>query len=155
MKKVLYIDMDGVLADFDSGLARVPEDTRSEYEWPEDIPGVFALMDPMDGALDAYHKLAELFDTYVLSTAPWNNPSAWSDKLQWVQKHLGVVAEKRLILTHHKNLNKGDYLVDDRLRHGTDLFEGEHIHFGTPEFPDWPAVVAYLKQHGPDPEPRP
>lgn len=147
LKKILYVDMDGVLADFDSGLARLSEETRREYRGKEeDIPGLYALMDPMPGALDAFRELAELFDVYILSTPPWGNPSGWSQKVEWVQKHLGEVAEKRLILTHHKNLNKGDFLVDDRLRHGVEEFEGEHLHFGTPAFPDWPAVVAYLKE---------
>ncbi|NCG08090.1 MAG: 2-C-methyl-D-erythritol 4-phosphate cytidylyltransferase, partial [Verrucomicrobia bacterium] len=58
------------------------------------------------------------FDSYILSTAPWGNPTAWSDKLEWVKKHLGEVAKKRLILSHNKQLNKGDYLIDDRSRNG-------------------------------------
>jgi 5'-nucleotidase len=144
VKKILYIDMDGVLVDFESGLARIPDELRSQYgEHADDIPGIFALMDPMPGALDAFHELRELFDTYILSTAPWDNPSAWSDKVLWVQEHLGHLAYKRLILTHHKNLNKGDFLIDDRPVPG---FEGECIAFGTAEFPDWPSVVAYLKE---------
>ena len=28
------------------------------------------------------------------------NPTAWSDKLEWVKGHLGAPAHKRLILTH-------------------------------------------------------
>ena len=72
------------------------------------------------------------------------NPSAWSDKLLWVKQNLGRCAYKRLILTHHKNLNAGDFLVDDRDKNGADRFQGEHILFGSERFPDWPAVVAYL-----------
>ena len=49
------------------------------------------------------------------------------------------------ILTHHKNLNVGDYLIDDRTKHGVPEFSGEHIHFGTEEFPDWRTVTAYLR----------
>jgi len=45
-------------------------------------------MDPIAGAIDAYQTLAAVFDTYILSTSPWLNPSAWSDKLLWVQRHL-------------------------------------------------------------------
>ncbi|MFZ8887146.1 MAG: 5' nucleotidase, NT5C type, partial [Steroidobacteraceae bacterium] len=86
-----------------------------------------------------------LFDTYILSTAPWDNPSAWSDKLLWVKKHLGNHAYKRLMLSHHKNLHLGDYLVDDRTRNGADKFTGEHIHFGSASFPDWLTVLAYLE----------
>ena len=35
--------------------------------------------------------------------------------MQWVKKYLGSHAKKRLILTHHKNLSLGDYLIDDRI----------------------------------------
>ena len=146
MTKILYIDMDGVLVDFMSALGSVPPDVIARYEpHLDDIPGLFARMDPMPGALDAYDELSELFDTYILSTAPWKNPSAWSDKLRWVQRYLGDKGEKRLILTHHKNLNRGDFLVDDRTRHGVDDFAGEHIHFGTDEFSNWPSVLKYLR----------
>jgi 5'(3')-deoxyribonucleotidase len=103
-------------------------------------------MDPLPGAVESFEVLAGLYDTYILSTAPWENPSAWSDKLLWVKRHLGGAAHKRLILSHHKNLNDGDYLIDDRTKNGADRFRGEHIHFGTPPFPDWPAVVAYLRE---------
>ena len=92
-----------------------------------------------------YHVLADLFDTYILSTAPWENPSAWSDKAVWVRRHLGTVAHKRLILTHHKHLNHGDFLIDDRTANGADRFGGEHLLFGSGQYPDWDSVVAYLR----------
>ena len=31
-------------------------------------------MDPMPGAVQAYRELSQLFDTYIPSTAPWDNP---------------------------------------------------------------------------------
>ena len=55
-------------------------------------------------------------------------------------------AYKRLILSHHKELNHGDYLIDDRLKNGADKFQGELIHFGSDKFPDWDAVVVYLSE---------
>ena len=146
MKKILYVDMDNVLVDFPSAFSRLPSKTMREYaNNPDEIPGIFALMEPKPHAIEAYQELAVLFDCYVLSTSPWLNPSAWSDKLLWVQKYLGNAAYKRLILTHHKNLNIGHYLVDDRDKNGANRFEGELILFGQPPFPDWPAVVSYLK----------
>lgn len=144
--KILYIDMDNVLVDFPSGIARTPEYVQDQYEGRlDEVPGIFYLMDPIPGAIAAYEELATMFDTYILSTAPWGNPSAWSDKLLWVKDYLGKPAYKRLILSHHKNLNDGDFLVDDRLKNGVDRFKGEHIQFATPEFPDWESVVKYLK----------
>ena len=143
--KILYIDMDNVLVDFPTGIDRVSEELRARYDGDlDEVPGIFALMDPMKGAVDAFQRLSKVYDTYILSTAPWENPSAWSDKLQWVKKYLGPSAHKRLILSHHKNLNNGDFLVDDRTKNGAAQFTGEHIHFGTEAFPDWEAVCEYL-----------
>lgn len=143
--KRLYIDMDGVLVDFKSGMRKTDAATLQVYgDDPDDIPGIFALMDPMKGAIEAYEQLSDKYDTYILSTAPWNNPSAWSDKLLWVQKYLGEVAWKRLNISHHKNLLIGDYLIDDRKAHGVDMFNGEHIHFGVDPYPNWDAVLNYL-----------
>jgi len=144
-KKRVYIDMDNVLVDFASGIARLDASTRKEYEGRlDEVPGIFALMDPMPGSIEAVHRLAKLYDVYILSTAPWKNPSAWADKVSWVTKYLDDVLHKRLILSHQKDLLKGDYLIDDRPKHGADSFEGEWIQFGNEKFPDWPSVVNYL-----------
>ena len=147
MKKIVYVDMDNVLVDFPSAIPRVARETIAEYEGHlDDVPGIFSLMDPIPGAVDAFVELADRFDTFILSTSPWENPSAWSDKLLWVKSHLGDAAYKRLILTHHKNLNAGDFLIDDRTKNGADRFQGEHILFGSEQFPDWGAVLVYLRE---------
>ena len=146
MKKIVYVDMDNVLVDFESAFPKLSKDTLEEYkDDKDDIPGIFALMEPMPGAIESFIELTKHFDTYILSTAPWNNPSAWSDKLLWVKNNLSEQAFKRLILTHHKNLNTGDYLIDDRTARGVDRFAGEHIHFGKNKFPDWLSVMKYLR----------
>ena len=145
MKKVLYVDMDNVLVDFKSGIDKLDESLIKEYDGRlDEVPGIFGLMDPLKDAIESYEELAKHFDTYLLSTSPWENETAGPDKLNWVKKHLGKVAYKRLILSHHKNLNAGDYLIDDRLKNGVDKFTGEHIHFGTEQFPDWLTVKDYL-----------
>ena len=145
-KKIVYIDMDNVLVDFKSGIARLPQETVEKYgDDMDDVPGIFSMMDPMPGAIDAFRRIAEKYDTYILSTAPWENPLALSDKVIWVKRYLGDVAKKRLIISHHKNLSRGDYLIDDRTRHGESEFIGEHIHFGTEKFPDWESVLQYLE----------
>mgnify|MGYP001450613620 CR=1 FL=1 len=145
MKKILYVDMDNVLVDFQSGIDKTNEDVCAEYaDRLDEVPGIFSLMKPLLGAVDAYKQLVVEFDTYILSTSPWENPSAWSDKLIWVKEYLGEDARKRLILTHNKDLNIGHFLVDDRLKNGADKFKGELLHFGTEKFPDWNAVLDYL-----------
>jgi 5'-nucleotidase len=148
-KKILYVDMDNVLVDFQSGIDQYTADVLLEYEDRfDEIPGIFAKMIPLPDAIDAYHELAQLFDTYILSTAPWENPSAWSDKLEWVKKYLGVVAWKRLILSHHKNLNSGAFLIDDRVQNGASDFPGEHLHFGPKrKYPTWVSVLEFLRKN--------
>lgn len=144
-RKTLFIDMDNVLVDFPSGIARLDDRTRTEYEGRlDEVPGIFALMDPMPLAVESFMELCGHFDTYILSTAPWENPSAWSDKLLWVQKHLGQHAHKRLILSHHKHLNRGHFLVDDRPNNGAEHFKGKWLHFGSERFTDWEKVKGYL-----------
>ena len=145
MKKILYVDMDNVLVDFQSGIAQLDKTVTAQFKnRMDEVPGIFALMHPMDGAIESFTLLSKHYDTYVLSTSPWENSTAWSDKVDWIKKHLGESAYKRLILSHHKNLNMGDYLVDDRVENGAGKFHGEHIHFGSAYFPDWEAVVEYL-----------
>ncbi|MDB2605271.1 hypothetical protein N9Y41_00965 [Planktomarina temperata] len=144
-KRIIYFDMDNVLVNFQSGLDQLPEEVLQQYESQLDnIPGVFSLMKPLDGAIEAYTTLASSYDNYILSTAPWENLSAWSDKAAWVQTHMGDLAKKRLILSHNKNLNIGDYLIDDRTANGAGQFTGEHILFGGEKFPNWESVLNYL-----------
>ena len=144
-KKRLYFDMDGVIVDFVSALKLQSEETLKEYEGRlDEIPGLFGQMQPMPGALEAVRKLNEKYDCYILSTAPWNNPSAWSDKVAWITEHLDDVFHKKMIITHCKHLCKGNYLIDDRDKHGASEFEGEWIHFGSERFPNWETVLEYL-----------
>ena len=137
--------MDNVLVDFSSGSDRIPEHLEAEYQGRiDEVPGIFSLMEPLKGAIESFERLSKKYDTYILSTAPWENASSWSDKNLWVRKYLGSIAEKRLILSHHKNLNLGDFLIDDRTANGAAQFEGKHILFGSNEYPDWEAVCNYL-----------
>ena len=144
MKRV-FIDMDNVLVDFQSGLDQVSEEVKAEYAGRlDEIPGLFAKMKPMEGAIEAVHELQKHYDLFILSTAPWKNPSAWSDKVEWVTKYLDDVFHKRLIISHRKDLCQGDYLIDDRGKNGTSEFTGEWIQFGSEKFPDWESVLKYL-----------
>ena len=95
MPKILYIDLDNVLVDFKSAIPHVEPALLTQFDGHlDDIPGIFALMQPTTGAVEAFDELATLFDTYILSTSPWDNPTAWSDKLLWVKNHLGRLAYK-------------------------------------------------------------
>ena len=142
--------MDGVLVDLAAKIAEYPAEIVAKFEkddMVDQMPSLFLDPPPIKGAVDAFNKFvnSDKYDVYILSTAPWENPSAWMHKRLWVDKHLGDGAYKRLILSHNKHLNMGDYLVDDRTKNGAGDFTGELIQFGTDKFPDWDSVVQYLK----------
>jgi 5'(3')-deoxyribonucleotidase len=137
--------MDNVLVDFSSGIAKLDPNTVNEFQDRlDEVPGIFSLMDPLKNAVASFEILSDHYNTFILSTAPWDNPSAWSDKLLWVKIHLGEKAYKKLILTHRKDLNKGHYLIDDREKNGAGDFDGELILFGSEKFSEWIAVRNYL-----------
>lgn len=143
--KTIFFDMDGVLVEFNSALRHIDDETIRRYEGHyQDIPGFFALMDPMPGAIEAVRKLSQHYEVFILSTAPWKNPSSWSDKRIWVEKFFGDIFFKRIILTHRKDLVMGDYLIDDWGKNGASSFKGEWIQFGSDQFPNWESVVPYL-----------
>lgn len=144
-KKRIYFDMDGVLVDFQTGIDKLDEATKEQYKGKlDEVPGIFSLMEPIPGAAEVVRLLARNYDVFILTTSPWNNPTAASDKVEWVKKYLDDVFHKRVIITHRKDLLDGDYLIDDRGKNGTSEFKGEWIHFGSERFPDWESVLKYL-----------
>jgi len=143
--KTLYIDMDNVLVDFPSAFAHFDVEILEKYADDKDeIPHIFSKMKPLKNAIASVTFLANHFEVYILSTAPWENPTAWSDKLLWIKKYLPKIAHKRLILSHNKHLNIGEYLIDDRLANGVSKFTGEHIYFGQNDTKNWTEVISYL-----------
>jgi len=152
-KEILYIDMDGVIADFDKAIKSFcPDIHTGDYETSykrvnnicEANPDIFHTLPPIDGSIETVKKLFDLYDVYFLSTPMWNVPNSFTGKRIWLEAHFGKLAEKRLILTHRKDLAIGHYLVDDRTKNGAGEFTGHHIHFGTPSFPNWNVVYLFL-----------
>ena len=69
MKKILYVDLDNTLVNFQSGIDRLSAADLATYDGHyDDAPGIFALMDPLPGAIEAFHELSELLDAYYGAT---------------------------------------------------------------------------------------
>ena len=49
-----------------------------------------------------------------------------------------------------KNLNKGDFLIDDRIANGAGDVKGELIRFGSEKFPNWDSVINYFENLKPN-----
>jgi 5'-nucleotidase len=141
-EKILYVDMDNVLVDFRSGIAQL--ETVREFDGHFRRSGNIRSDAAGPRRCRIIRNACTAFRHLCLIDLAVANPSAWSDKLEWVKKYLGTHAYKRLILTHHKNLSIGDYLIDDRTTRDADRFVGELIHFGSERFPNWKAIVEYL-----------
>lgn len=138
-KKIVYVDMDGVLCDYE----RYCNENNLDPNDTDNVAGLFISLKPIPGAIEAFRKLMEHYDVYILSTAPWENVTALSEKNAWIKTHLPE-AYKRVIYSHNKHLCVGDYLIDDRLKNGSEKFTGELIQFGSNNFPDWNSVLNYL-----------
>ncbi|MDA7706927.1 hypothetical protein N8836_04105 [Flavobacteriaceae bacterium] len=145
--KLLYIDLDGVVADFVSAMNSHPSRNQPPYDLdPDTIPGLFRNLEPIKDAIASVNKLlnSDKYEVYILSTAPWNNPSAWTDKRLWIEEQFGDKINRKLILTHRKDLVKGDILIDDRPNNGAKDFEGQWLQYGSEIYPDWNSILKYL-----------
>jgi 5'(3')-deoxyribonucleotidase len=148
LKPVLFIDMDNVLADFQGYVdnSLLPE-IKEKTDELDGIPGIFAQFPVVKGAKEALLELQEKYELYVLSTSPWNNPTALQDKQNWLKLHFGNMFYKRIIFTHHKHfcLLPNAWLVDDRPNHGACLFGDHWLHFGeNGKYKTWEDVKDYL-----------
>jgi len=155
-KKILYVDMDGVVADFDKAMNKLAPDLPlgdgDDYEIRSKIvdeivtknPGFFEKLELINGALEAIEQLKDKYDIYFLSSPMSAVPHSYMGKRIWTKEKFGNWANKRLILTHRKDLCIGDILIDDRFKNGAAEFQGKHIHFGSIEYPNWNSILNYL-----------
>jgi 5'-nucleotidase len=78
MKKILYVDMDGVLCDYKSAFIEARQRTP-EIIYPQSQLGFFMNLKPLPMAydMDMYFKI---FDTYILTRPSVKNPLCYTEK---------------------------------------------------------------------------
>lgn len=124
--KVVFLDMDGVLANFDEKIA-----PNSGWDPPEMfVPGFFRNLNPMPGSKSAVARLLEnpALDIYIGSKPSTKATNSATEKLDWVAEHFPPLL-KRVVLVCDKALLRGDVLVDDDLGRWGGKFQGLFIHF--------------------------
>jgi 5'-nucleotidase len=139
---IVYIDMDDVLCDY-TGAHRSAIDRNPGIKFPQSQYDFFRTLIAIDGAIEALLDLnkSEIYEPYILTAPSCKNPLCYTEKRLWIEDNLGFPFVNRLIICAHKNLLKGDILIDDNLvGRGQERFEGRLIHFGSKAFPDWKSV---------------
>ena len=160
MKPALALDMDGVLADWDRGLAiairldrpdmpLIPYEDRRNFhasdDYPEEEreyiksvsrrPGFYFNLPPVPGALESVRELeAEgRFDLIILTAPMSHHPTCAQEKVAWVQEYLGQEWVSRMTITRDKTRVRATYLIDDRPGvDGVLTPEWEHLLFTRP-----------------------
>jgi 5'-nucleotidase len=112
-------------------------------------PGLYINFLPIKGAVEAFKWLSEqpVFSVYILTVPSIKNPHCYSGKREGVEKYFGMVAVNNLIISAHKGLNRGHYLIDDcESDKGRENFEGQLMQFGFARYPDWSSVRTYFEK---------
>lgn len=123
MKTRLYIDLDGVMADFDKyfleefGVESSKLDDPTLWKWINDHGNFFINLPLCEGALE-FFKIVEHLNPTILTACPKSNyATAAVQKRQWVYEHLSkditvipMMGGKNKCLFMH---SPGDVLIDD------------------------------------------
>jgi len=137
-KKTIFIDMDGVIANF----AKAAEEGGWKHRPDKHVN--YGELEVMPGAIEALEKLNQDFDIFIASTPPWDRPDMWGAKREWIAKHFPYL-KRKLILTHRKDLLIGDILIDDSRWRGQPDFKGTWLWFGTNQrCLDWPSTLELI-----------
>lgn len=116
----LFVDMDGVLADFDAHHEAVfgvrPCKIADNVDWQKvrAVSGFYEAIPPMADLPELWAYISA-HDPIVLTGVPSSVEEAPDNKRAWVRKHLGAHVEVRCCRSSDKCLNAspGDVLIDD------------------------------------------
>lgn len=140
-KKIVFVDMDGVLADFDGDVKIHIKDPPEMF-----VPGFFRNLKVLSGAHEAVAELLSLphLEVYIGSKPTSGNLSSATEKFEWVARHFPRLL-KRIVLVCDKRLLHGDYLIDDDKR-WQGSFKGKFLHFdkNKPE-ESWKVILERLR----------
>ena len=137
MDKIILLDLDGTVADWDAAMIRdlqrclpidyypkieiwMKEERRNRPEWVENLMSVIRNqvgwwfnLEPLDLGMHLFELIKSSrwdWEINVLTKGPATKPNAWMEKVQWCTKYLGTVP---VTVCANKSLVYGRVLVDD------------------------------------------
>lgn len=134
----VYVDLDGVIADFEAECA----DLNVHPQQGKLIPGIYRNLPLIEGAEEGIAKLLEKgYFVMCLTKIPSKNPGAASEKLLWINENFPNLKDY-VIITPDKGCvgTDRDYLIDDHPEWANaGAFPGQIIHFKS-----WQQVFRYF-----------
>lgn len=160
-RKIVLVDMDGVICDFDIHMFNefrrlypnepyVLPTNRKKWAITDQYDALkrglgqciwdimqsqhfFETLPPMAGAVQALTDMAKLANVFLCTTPLLKYRHCVVEKYNWVNKYLGSEFISKIILTHDKTLVHGDILIDDKpYITGAKKPTWEHILFSQP-----------------------
>ena len=148
-KKIIYIDMDDTIVKFKEAWNKHKEDFP-DIKYPQSMKGFFFSLEPIEDSIETINWLIEQdkFEVFFLTAPSIKNRECYSEKRDTIEKFFGEEMLNNLIISPRKDLNKGDFLIDDCNKgKGQDKFKGKLIHFGTDQFPNWKIIKDFFKDN--------
>lgn len=116
MNRKIFVDMDGVIADFDNS-PYFKGERRGYGHHPEMYEKDFFFNLPiMAGAPEAMNHLIHnpSIDLYILTKPLFDNPDSYRDKVRWIRHYLPKLSDKIIMMQDKTLLARSGYtLLDD------------------------------------------
>lgn len=143
MEKIILVDMDNVLCDFDKAHKQAILKT-SGIKFPQSQYKFFENLEKIENSIESVNLLKTKYKVYILTRPSIQNPLCYTENRNWIEKHLGLDMLNNLIISCDKTMVKGDYLIDDNIQKGIFKPEWKLLKFGTSEYPDWNSIIKKL-----------
>jgi 5'-nucleotidase len=137
-KKIILVDMDGVIADFELGFLKswqqnhpdLPyfalEQRKSFYvrdQYPQDqkqlvekiykSEGFYRNLPVISGSVQAFKELEKSCELFICTSPLSGNKFCIQEKTDWIGEHLGNEWISKMVITKDKTIVRGDVLIDD------------------------------------------